>query len=328
MAVMPDSLGYDIVDDMDEIRIHNYLRVLAVSFLFYDHLITSGNEIEYLWKRPKTQSTYWFFLARYFAFFGNIAVTVLGFTLRPQDESCRQYATFRQLMLVLNQALVCILLGLRVYALYGCSNRVLIFLVGSGTLLLGVAFYSLVHKKSTTVEENGCHPGFPRATAIHLASTWEALFLYDCIIFSFTMARTWNRRHNNGITRISVPVVRLVFRDGAIYFAVMAVANLANISTFYFCGPFMAGGLSTFASCISVTMMSRLMLNLHKSADAGIYSTVLHTNTNVEYNSAWGAVELDTLDTGDLRFNPTTLATQSFQVDDDSMHFHSASLDC
>lgn len=57
--------------------------------------------------------------------------------------------------------------------------------------------------------------GTPVDTVVSdLASTWEALFLYDCIIFSFTMARTWNRRHNNGITRISVPVVRLVFRDG------------------------------------------------------------------------------------------------------------------
>uniref|UniRef100_A0A0W0FB88 Uncharacterized protein n=1 Tax=Moniliophthora roreri TaxID=221103 RepID=A0A0W0FB88_MONRR len=52
----------------------------------------------------------------------------------------------------------------------------------------------------------------------------------------------------------------------------MVLANLANILTFYLCGPFMRGGLSTFVSCISVTMLYRLMLNLHSNADTGLYT--------------------------------------------------------
>ncbi|KAG5734400.1 hypothetical protein E4T56_gene7159 [Termitomyces sp. T112] len=87
-------------------------------------------------------------------------------------------------------------------------------------------------------------------------------------------------------------------KDGAIYFAVMAFANLANILTFYLCGPFMRGGLSTFASGISVTMISRLMLNLHENANAGIYSTMTH-NTHMEYISPPVEIELDTIRTGD-----------------------------
>ncbi|KAF8874539.1 hypothetical protein BD779DRAFT_1566256, partial [Infundibulicybe gibba] len=53
----------------------------------------------------------------------------------------------------------------------------------------------------------------------------------------------------------------------------MALSNLANILTFYFCGPFLRGGLSTFSTSISVTMMSRLMLNLHETANVGIFSS-------------------------------------------------------
>ena len=43
-------------------------------------------------------------------------------------------------------------------------------------------------------------------------------------------------------------------------------------------------------------MMSRLMLNLHESAEEGIPSTV-QTNTNVDYASNYetGVVELDTV---------------------------------
>ncbi|KAF5352932.1 hypothetical protein D9758_007936 [Tetrapyrgos nigripes] len=71
------------------------------------------------------------------------------------------------------------------------------------------------------------------------------------------------RRHLHGRR---VPLLEMVLRDGAIYFAVMALANLANIFTFYFAGPFTRGSLSTFSTAISVTLISRLTLNLRANA--------------------------------------------------------------
>jgi len=114
-------------------------------------------------------------------------------------------------------------------------------------------------------------------TAIRLAGAWEALFVYDLLIFSLTLRKTWKARKDHSITGINVPLISLILRDGAIYFAVMALCNLSNILTFYLCGPFLRGGLSTFASSISVTMMSRLMLNLHETAELGIMSTTEQT---------------------------------------------------
>ncbi|KAG5734401.1 hypothetical protein E4T56_gene7158 [Termitomyces sp. T112] len=65
------------IDAAQEIYLHNLLLFFAASFFFYDHLITFGKEVTYLWLRPKTQSAYWFFFNRYFAFLGNIVVIVL-----------------------------------------------------------------------------------------------------------------------------------------------------------------------------------------------------------------------------------------------------------
>lgn len=305
---MPDSsLTFETENTAHEIFAHNYLHLVAITFLFYDHLITSGNEIDYLWRRPKSQSAYWFFLNRYFAFLGNIAVTILGFTtLTPQ--SCRQYNLFRQLLLVFNQVLVCVLLTLRIYALYNRSSRILAYMVGSGAVLVAISCWALFGQKSAPAEQgSGCHIGLSSVTAIRLAGAWEALFVYDTILFCFTMAKTWKGRHEFAITRASLPIIYLIFRDGAIYFAVMALANLTNIMTFYFCGPFMRGGLSTFASAISVTMMSRLMLNLHETADAGLYSTtrtnITSTNMDMECHSPTTGVELDTLWSDDVQYS-------------------------
>ncbi|KAF9558567.1 hypothetical protein CPC08DRAFT_638831, partial [Agrocybe pediades] len=274
--------------------VHNYLHMFAISCLYYDHFVTVGQEIEYLWKRPKRHSSYWFFANRYVAFFGNIAVTVLGFTdLYSQclkHRSCKKYNLFRQLFLIVNQVLVCVLLTLRIYALYGCSKRILTYMVGSGAILIAVSCWALFGQKSAPSETGGgCHVGLSTGTYVvvllHcLAGAWEALFVYDSIIFGLTVFKTWNARRDHSITGISIPIITLILRDGAIYFAVMALCNLANILTFYFAGPFLRGGLSTFASTISVTMMSRLMLNLHETADDGLFSTHL-TSTNVDYMS-------------------------------------------
>ncbi|KAK1235298.1 hypothetical protein PQX77_001487 [Marasmius sp. AFHP31] len=109
-------------------------------------------------------------------------------------------------------------------------------------------------------------------SARRLAGVWIALFIYDTILFFLTVSRTyhhWSRvRVDPHVVQLSL--LSLMFRDGAMYFAVMALATLSNILTFYLCGPFMRGGLSSFASCISVTMMCRLMLNLHATADTGL----------------------------------------------------------
>ncbi|KAF8890463.1 hypothetical protein BD779DRAFT_1517895 [Infundibulicybe gibba] len=94
--------------------------------------------------------------------------------------------------------------------------------------------------------------------------------------------KTWREGRNVAIHR-RLPMITLFLRDGGIYFAVMALANLANILTFYFCGPFLQGGLSTFSSSISVTMMSRFMLNLHETANIGIFSTHITTLDYLEF---------------------------------------------
>ncbi|KAJ7671771.1 hypothetical protein B0H17DRAFT_193542 [Mycena rosella] len=54
---------------------------------------------------------------------------------------------------------------------------------------------------------------------------------------------------------------RIIVRDGAMYFGIICLSNLANILMYYF-----GDQLSAFAVSLSVTMICRLMLNLHDAA--------------------------------------------------------------
>ncbi|KAF8874531.1 hypothetical protein BD779DRAFT_250608 [Infundibulicybe gibba] len=181
-------------------------------------------------------------------------------------------------------------MSLRVYALYGRSSRALWCMIIVGTATFSVACWALFAGQATTVSKqtSGCHIGLSYDTSKRLATAWEALFVYDSMIFALTLVKTWWVGRNIKIRTRQPSLITLLLRDGAIYFAVMALSNLANILTFYFCGPFLRGGLSTFSSSISVTMVSRLMLNLHETANIGIFST---------QSFASGVCELSDLDT-------------------------------
>lgn len=107
--------------------------------------------------------------------------------------------------------------------------------------------------------------------------------LFDMTVFGLTLIQSYKHRENlrwfRGLETErsgTLGLVELLFRDGAIYFGVMALVNLANVLTFYVTSDPLRGSLSTFASCVSITMMSRLVLNLH---DASSLLPSQHTTT-------------------------------------------------
>ncbi|KAF5318711.1 hypothetical protein D9619_010637 [Psilocybe cf. subviscida] len=197
-----------------------YDQIFALTLLVYDYLITIGDEIEYLWKRPKTRSSLWFFVTRYMGLVGNVIITILIF-MDPPVASCDGVGLFKEVLLLITQGVIGIILALRVYALYGCSPRILAFIMGSAIVLVAIASWLLLVQpvifdgRSTT----GCGTGPSFKSSMRIAGAWEALLVYDCIIFGLTIFKTWSARPDYAMTGISIPLITLLLRDGAIYFA-------------------------------------------------------------------------------------------------------------
>ncbi|KAJ7048475.1 hypothetical protein C8F01DRAFT_1339661 [Mycena amicta] len=255
-----------------EIRMHDCLHLIGITLLFYDHLITFGDEVRLLWRRARTTSAHWFFAVRYAGLVGNIPVTVFSF-YSLSGNWCHVYHTGHQIVIVGTQLLACVVMLLRTHALYGRSRRFLAILLSISLCLIAVVVWSTLGQHSYSIDAfPGCHVVVvDEATQYHLAAAWESLFAFDAMIFILTLYKTYSTwRHVGSYTHI--PVHTLILRDGALYFGAMALANLGNILTFYLAGPVLAGALSTIASCVSVTMVSRLMLNLHHKTDVGIFS--------------------------------------------------------
>ncbi|KAJ3931954.1 MAG: hypothetical protein NXY57DRAFT_162844 [Lentinula lateritia] len=87
-----------------------------------------------------------------------------------------------------------------------------------------------------------------------VAVGWEALLLYDLLLFGMTLAKAYQARYQLGPRHIrGMSLISVIIRDGTIYFAIIAA-------------------FSPITSCLSVTIMSRLMLHLHKIGTEGIYA--------------------------------------------------------
>ncbi|KAI0791983.1 hypothetical protein C8Q75DRAFT_613049 [Abortiporus biennis] len=179
---------------------------------------------------------------------------------------CSGMTIAREIVLVVVQIIVGVILFLRTVALYAHSLKILIFLLGTGIMVVGVALWSVISEKAGSASvELGCFIEIQSDSGFRLASAWEAVIAYDILIFSMTLFKAFQERRYRH-TILKGGLVCSIFRDGAIYFAVLACVNIANTLTIYGVSPAVQINLSTLALSVSVTLISRLMVNLQKTA--------------------------------------------------------------
>ncbi|KII86290.1 hypothetical protein PLICRDRAFT_284327 [Plicaturopsis crispa FD-325 SS-3] len=85
---------------------------------------------------------------------------------------------------------------------------------------------------------------------------------------------------------IAPMITRLQLPSGSLYFIAMALLHLANILLYWLDTPSWqyypdVEGMSGLANCLSVALMSRLLLNLHEHAHAGVLSTGADTSASL-----------------------------------------------
>ncbi|KAI0284588.1 hypothetical protein BGY98DRAFT_523966 [Russula aff. rugulosa BPL654] len=248
-----------------------YIQMAALAFYYYDFALTFAAEVAHVWPQPISMNTFLFFSNRYVSFSGNIVVFILLFT-PLLIRSCSSIVLIREILLVLGQVIVSATLATRTVALYGRSRVVTIVVMGFGFLIAGVTCWTLVAGHASTDSQympgaHGCRNLLPEQSAIHLAVAWEASALFDVFIFALTVTKTLKMRKVHNTTNGSkAGLLDLILRDGALYFFVMAIANSANIFSYYFATSANKSTFTTPAGCVASTLCSRLVLNLYDVA--------------------------------------------------------------
>ncbi|KAJ3553343.1 hypothetical protein NM688_g3663 [Phlebia brevispora] len=278
---MPRVLMSMVSLPLSQYYAQNYLNVVSVAIVYYDHLITLNDEQRYVWQRRGYAGSWLFYFHRYFTL-ALYYVDRYFFTM----EICPALIEF----------IVTSNMFLRVYALYGRDRRVLALGVLMYTVTIALCVWGFTGHDSIIVVDFGCH--IVLSTGNKLAAAWEALLVLDVLIFVLTVCRTYTvvRARSEGL-------LTSLFKDGTTYYVILTCVNMANVLTFYvsndqaFLPDYAYSNLRTAASSriermsiarrrqvsfisldpcfvsvinnkasISTTMLSRMMLNLHKSA--------------------------------------------------------------
>ncbi|EIN08784.1 hypothetical protein PUNSTDRAFT_133965 [Punctularia strigosozonata HHB-11173 SS5] len=237
--------------------------------LIYDHrpfntlhwqVLTLNQEIETIWNRPWTSATVFFMINRYLTPL-ELIVVMVGFPAEWPLETCvyqvsSEDARFDSLIGV---NALCVIMILRVYALYGGSRIALGLL--SLVFCSQIAVQSYVLAKSFAVQ--AVIPGAPGCILVGqtqlFSGLWIAPLVTDSVIFILTL--WWAKTH---VSRGSkMPFMQLFLRDGIVYFFAIFSANLLNVVVYLSVSeeslkPFFA----PFSEIMTSIMINRVVLNL------------------------------------------------------------------
>ncbi|KAG1825449.1 uncharacterized protein BJ212DRAFT_1314099 [Suillus subaureus] len=193
--------------------------LVPTTILIYDHMATLTEEISCIWCRPKMLSAVLFLLNRYVALLGNV-YGLIGYFLPVSLEVCPTYTLSRQVLIFSQTVIVCLILTLRTYALYGRSKRMLAFLVICILAFTGGAATETFGLYPITVTNlpkgGGCYQTYTAEATIRLGVAWVTLSVYELLIFVLTVIKIFKIR---GLLRLSLTrsrrnIIDVMFQDG------------------------------------------------------------------------------------------------------------------
>ncbi|KAF7782902.1 hypothetical protein Agabi119p4_2278 [Agaricus bisporus var. burnettii] len=257
-----------------------YFQIAAFVMLAYDHLITLGQEVERIWKRPKSAASLLFLLNRYATLIQFIIIVVVGEASRMYLHtncstiaslascfSCDKYVLFEGICTVALVAVGQVIMILRVVAIYRGSKRIFTFL---SIVLTGQIIISIVGLKDGFAVPlppglvgcilTGSNTLFP--------SVWIAPLVTDSFIFLLTIYRTKENIRtlftsvSNGATSVTDRAVTILLRDGLMYYFLIFLANLMNCLIYFIAEPDIKPIGASFSQLLTCTVISRLVLNL------------------------------------------------------------------
>ncbi|KAH8836021.1 hypothetical protein DL96DRAFT_1550368 [Flagelloscypha sp. PMI_526] len=252
----------NVYDQEDAGLLNTATFLVAIVFLYYDYLLTFGDEVRLIWTRPKSFGSIVFFLNRYPALILHLGTTFMRFSYYEGLGRYRILSIYHALVLFFVQAIACVTLAIRTIALYERSRWIISVICGLAIICVVSASWSIRPRSIRGSPYSSPWNLALKAVFQGRATGWEAMLLFDCTTFALLMLRSYFEAKKYS-TFGGIPLLNLLIRDGAIYFAVLAAVNTANIIMYY---PYCDATLATLASNISITIICRLCLNLREHA--------------------------------------------------------------
>lgn len=250
------------VTELTDLYATDYFGLASFVVLVYDHMLTFDDEVEFIWRRKFSKVSFFFLLNRYLISLGFIVNLVAYFDPAWTPAICHHFVRYEGSMTMIGITIAAILMGLRVSALYHGSYFVKILL--ASVLLSFVGINSWLLASGVAVNHPGVH-GCTMIFSPHVgnwasASAWIPL-LYDTIIVFLIILRAMPIAKANLGQNI---LAKRLLRDGLLYYCIITTASLVLTIMIETASPGIKNICAQFQLLITVTMISRVTLNLRK----------------------------------------------------------------
>ncbi|QRW25374.1 dephospho-CoA kinase [Rhizoctonia solani] len=264
-----------------EIALHHILasRCLAIAgfcILIYDHILTFPQEVELIWKQQRSWVSVFFVLNRY--------ITPLVLIVDVYDKGglanflsqtfCVNWYFAESAWNLVAFSLIHALVALRVHAIWGRPRWLSITLA-----LLFVAYFTVTTVIAFKFEIDFAHtvaynPLFRLCFAEvspYLWTCWLPALIFELFVFVMTSLKNKGsvfqviKAIEHSKNKVNTPVVRVLYRDGIIYFIVISLCSMFNMMVWLLAPPTLVALSKYFVLCIVPTMGARLVLNLRGS---------------------------------------------------------------
>jgi len=259
------------LSDAVQLLATNYFGFASYTILVWDHFITFGDEVKYIWfgGSKKTFIICLFFINRYVVPFGFImnlhAYLWPGWT----TELCHHFVRFEGALTNIGLGVSALMMMIRVVAIYGGSRIIMGFLLFFFFIEVGINAWLMTAGIAVPHPQglHGCSMIFSAAVGPWAAaSAWMPL-LYDTIVLVLTLYKTLKvAKRVSGDVSGGSSIASLLVRDGLLYYSMIFIANFVLIIMISTAPDGLKNIFAQFELLITVTMMSRITLSLRKNA--------------------------------------------------------------
>jgi len=254
-------------------------NAMATMLAYYEFAITFSDEIRFIWCRRFTLATALFCINRYTMLLARtlLIVQLLPYqyeepTLGSGDMLCSGLLRSSEVLTIMSQISVAVFLALRMFAMWDRDYKIftIVLVIGMIAPVSSIYYYTRLSPTIVPLPYTGCAELAKISdNALQTCSLGIRLsaIVSEVIILVLTWKKTVGTIRLSGKLESPPSIVKLVFRDGTIYFVSLLILNVANILATQY-KLFGSTPLPAFNDVITSITISRFLLNLREVYDA------------------------------------------------------------
>lgn len=234
----------------------------------WDYFMNLPKEIERIWKKNLSYISALYVLNRYYGLI-QFALVIPLFTTPITHaisvETCLKIFRWQPVGALISTFLSQVIMGSRVYALYGKSNIVIGVL---GTIMLAEFIIHVITLTKVFPAPSPAPGVVVPCVAIGptnwLIAFWVMPLVFDTVTFLMTLYKSMEHWRN----KVTSSTLAILFRDGLVYFAAIFTMNLLNVILFVTQSPTLQAINLPATLMLNIIMSCRLVLNLRAPRSA------------------------------------------------------------